>query len=595
MPTVLVADDNTNIQKMVALALKDLGVGVVGVGNGEAAVRKLPDVTPDLVLADIFMPVRNGYEVCEFIKKDSRFAHIPVILLVGAFDPLDDQEAQRVGADGVLKKPFVPPEPLVNIVRTALEKSGALQKVPVNAPIAVTIPMTPEPAAPDFPPPPREAPAAAPAAPAEPWPEMDLPPEEYATRPWRLALGEDDKPLAFGEMLHGPAEASESKPGNSETSRFAGADLGEERAWGSVAENEEPETSWGHTEPVLPRREEAELLRPFEEQPVAETMNEATAPPGEISPPAESFYRPLGGRKMEEAPSGNSPLPSAAEQESPIPLKTGPASPAVDSPQPSSTVEQASASMAPPPELAEPVHIPESAPPASEPAEIEPAAPVTADSPAAQDTEAAETQSAAPPGDFTPPGAEYFPGVYTEEKAIRPGFLSPESEQTGWSELAAEVHAPEPSASAQPPAIDIQPPPESSVHVSGLSPTAASKPLPEEFVPGYEDIGGGAGIPMAELASAITAEVPAALSKHAAEPPAPAAEATPSDPAPTPSESAAGSTPSAEVAQQTRAEVVEEVVARVMQRMKPDVLDAMTRDLLKPIVEALVQRELEKK
>jgi len=97
---ILVADDNSNIQKMVGLALKDQGIDVIAVGNGEAAVRKIADLRPDLVLADVFMPVRNGYEVCKFVKDDSSLAHIPVILLVGAFDPLDEQEAQRVGADG---------------------------------------------------------------------------------------------------------------------------------------------------------------------------------------------------------------------------------------------------------------------------------------------------------------------------------------------------------------------------------------------------------------------------------------------------------------------------------------------------------------
>ena len=123
MPRILVADDNTNIQKMVTLAFQERGVEVIAVGNGEAAVRRMPDANPDLVLADVFMPVRNGYEVCEFVKKDTRFAHVPVILLVGAFDPLDEKEARRVGADGVLKKPFVPPDPLIAMVMSALEKN----------------------------------------------------------------------------------------------------------------------------------------------------------------------------------------------------------------------------------------------------------------------------------------------------------------------------------------------------------------------------------------------------------------------------------------------------------------------------------------
>jgi len=126
VPRILVADDNANIQKMVSLSFEDRGVEVVSVGNGEAAVRRIPDVKPDLVLADIFMPVRSGYEVCEFVKKDSRFSHVPVILLVGAFDPLDEKEARRVGADGVLKKPFVPPDPLIAMVMSALEKNPKL-------------------------------------------------------------------------------------------------------------------------------------------------------------------------------------------------------------------------------------------------------------------------------------------------------------------------------------------------------------------------------------------------------------------------------------------------------------------------------------
>src|SRR6266849_639786 len=136
---ILVADDNSNIQKMVGLALKDQGIDVVAVGNGEAAVRKISDLRPDLVLADVFMPVRNGYEVCKFVKEDSSLAHIPVILLVGAFDPLDEQEAQRVGADGVLKKPFVPPDPLISMVKSALQRASAARTTGVTEKAAAPV------------------------------------------------------------------------------------------------------------------------------------------------------------------------------------------------------------------------------------------------------------------------------------------------------------------------------------------------------------------------------------------------------------------------------------------------------------------------
>jgi len=132
--TILVADDNSNIQKMVGIALKDHGIEVIAVGNGEAAVRKLAESVPDLILADIFMPVRNGYEVCEYVKKDDRFAHVPVVLLVGAFDPLDEREVERVRADGVLKKPFVPPDPLIELVKSLLGRTaGAAAEAAASA------------------------------------------------------------------------------------------------------------------------------------------------------------------------------------------------------------------------------------------------------------------------------------------------------------------------------------------------------------------------------------------------------------------------------------------------------------------------------
>jgi len=176
---ILVADDNSNIQKMVALALKDEGIDVVAVGNGDAAMRKIPDLRPDLVLADIFMPVRNGYEVCEFVKNDSRYMNTPVVLLVGAFDPLDEDETQRVHADGVLKKPFVPPDPLINMVKALLAKSNGQNHPAVVA--ATPAPPVFEPQATVVippPPPVREA-----VAPAKVSPEQNQTPKSVAPAP----------------------------------------------------------------------------------------------------------------------------------------------------------------------------------------------------------------------------------------------------------------------------------------------------------------------------------------------------------------------------------------------------------------------------
>jgi CheY-like chemotaxis protein len=197
---ILVADDNSNIQKMVGLALKDQGIDVVAVGNGEAAVRKIADLKPDLVLADVFMPVRNGYEVCRFVKEDPTLAHIPVILLVGAFDPLDEQEAQRSGADGVLKKPFVPPDPLISMVKSALARAG----VPLgNAHAAEKIAEPLKRNAADI-----LSPAASKLAElnAAKLPEAEPEPyvENFATMPEQVKIPDGTGPLAFGSLLDTP-------------------------------------------------------------------------------------------------------------------------------------------------------------------------------------------------------------------------------------------------------------------------------------------------------------------------------------------------------------------------------------------------------
>ncbi|MBI3404381.1 MAG: response regulator [Acidobacteria bacterium] len=125
MPKILVADKNTQIQRLAMRILKGVGIDVITVSNGEAAVQKLSESPPDLVLADIFMPVYNGYEVCQFVKKDDRFSNIPVILLYGKYDPFDQKESQRVRADGVLQKPFDPPDPLIGMVKSLLQKAEA--------------------------------------------------------------------------------------------------------------------------------------------------------------------------------------------------------------------------------------------------------------------------------------------------------------------------------------------------------------------------------------------------------------------------------------------------------------------------------------
>ena len=122
---LLLADDSATIQKVVDLTFSDEGLEVITVSDGQQAIEKLDEITPDIVLADVFMPGLNGYQVCEYIKRTERFSHIPVMLLVGSFEPFDEAEARRVGADDYLTKPFQSIRTLIGKVGTLLSGGSA--------------------------------------------------------------------------------------------------------------------------------------------------------------------------------------------------------------------------------------------------------------------------------------------------------------------------------------------------------------------------------------------------------------------------------------------------------------------------------------
>ncbi|MSO20859.1 MAG: response regulator [Acidobacteria bacterium] len=106
MPKILLADDSTHAQRMGVKILSAEGFEVVTVSNGKAAIDSFQKSTPDLVIADVFMPGRNGYEVCQHVKTTEELKHIPVLLIIGAMEPYDPDEGKKAGADGVITKPL---------------------------------------------------------------------------------------------------------------------------------------------------------------------------------------------------------------------------------------------------------------------------------------------------------------------------------------------------------------------------------------------------------------------------------------------------------------------------------------------------------
>ena len=103
---VLLADDSVTIQRVVEIILAEGDYALQVADNGNAALAKAQVDRPDIVLADVYMPGKNGYELCAAIKQDPALAGVPVLLLSGTFEAFDESKALASGADGWIAKPF---------------------------------------------------------------------------------------------------------------------------------------------------------------------------------------------------------------------------------------------------------------------------------------------------------------------------------------------------------------------------------------------------------------------------------------------------------------------------------------------------------
>jgi CheY-like chemotaxis protein len=137
--TLLLADDSVTIQRVIELTFAEEDVDVVAVSDGDQAIQRLESAPPDIVLADVGMPGRDGYEVARYVRQSPKLAHIPVVLLTGAFEPVDQVRAAEVGCDGVLAKPFEPQlvigrvkELLTGRTRRAAQPSSAASAPPAG-------------------------------------------------------------------------------------------------------------------------------------------------------------------------------------------------------------------------------------------------------------------------------------------------------------------------------------------------------------------------------------------------------------------------------------------------------------------------------
>jgi len=273
---VLIADDSLKVQKELTALLKDAGVEVVTVSNGEHAVRKLASVQPDLVLADVFMPVRTGYEVCDYIKSSEEFGHVGVLLLASKMEPYDEKEAQRVRADGRIEKPFADSAAVLAAIQQHLEKAAGKKPAP--------------------PPPPIEEFAAA--VPSTPEPEPE--PEPYESRPAPVSFGAA-APMGFADVEEAaPAALAQPESG-------APVDLSQSTLLSTAAELTQRLEA---APPPPPAEAEPTPERPYAPEEFAAAFTAPPAPAEEAPAPAEEAppAAPLTGFEPTEPP------PAASEE-----------------------------------------------------------------------------------------------------------------------------------------------------------------------------------------------------------------------------------------------------------------------------------------
>jgi hypothetical protein len=512
-------------------------------------------------------------------------------LLVGAFDPLDEQEASRVGADGVLKKPFVPPDPLISMVKAALARAGVAVEATTSASTSTSTPPPPmpsatKPQAPPLTPLPKIAPPAPVLVQDR---EEDLAtPVFSAPRPAPLTIASGAQPLAFGSLLETATPDDDAVFAISSSTHTA-----PDRDWGNPAsaeEEEEPEetsntggwrissaidetvsetpagqTDWreaafsgiasgvaseaSQTSGWAPSIEKNSLAITQEE--AAELAQKRDAPPAIGSSPVPEDWR----KKIEEV------LPSI-----PQPVREEPVQKTIEAPWDEPF-------FAPPPSPA----ISEVAAPDAELSEI-----------AAEEVAAAQAA----------PSAQ--PEASRNVNSWMAGSVSPwEAELERANQLtstwdAAKIATDQPVGQNSATEAFLGPVTTSSAYESHVDPAiepsvvdAASaeepllSPAVSEDIPAIESLltTETKEFLQEETAHVIAEEMPRALEQASVPQVLPYTAPVISEPAALPSP----------------APNIDEIVAKVLAKMNPEVLQAVTREILKPLVEAMIKDELSKK
>jgi CheY-like chemotaxis protein len=567
---ILLADDSITIQKVIELTFSDEDFELHTVGNGQKAIDEIRSILPDVVLCDIIMPEKNGYEVCEFIKTSDDLKHIPVLLLTGAFEPFDQERAKAAGCNGFLAKPFEPQTLIAKVKELLASTAGAATQQAAAQAAA-------------------EAPTAAPTQPAPAPPSQPAPPD--------ASSGE--------ETVFAAPPPLESFGAPTPPASMEDATLGQ----GFVAEAGERELSLGPEDRtvLLGQNDSAPVPPPTASEDI---WGQVAAPPPDAEDEAATIFMagppPVANEASEPASSGSGATtemndPDTTWQMSQREQQSPPASPASTPPGAPGPEAQAQPQAQPLPDADEPTGdfggFEEFAAAASEPE-----TPSHASEPTPQQ-EFGAFESAAPP-EPTPPTPEV---PFVAESAVEVDAESsdpfPPLEPMDMDVGAGGVSPLEPA--------DV-------VQAEGGSgaPLAAESTTP---TPQGQDAGAAAGAPSAPTSDELSTDFDAFMPAQAAgdspapggemvfEPPPPAGpsgSSEPEPPPPTPAKAPEPAPPAQPPAAAARAstttstegvddDLVERVAQRVVDKLSAKIIQEIAWEVVPDLAEGLIKREID--
>lgn len=136
MPKVLVVDDSLTVRKVVERALETRSIQVLAAATGAEALASLEREPPDLVICDVLMPDKNGFEICEFVKSHPSLAQVPVLLISGVVNGTVLARAASVRSADVMRKPFAAEELLRKVDGLLAGGVNGARAVPGLDPVA---------------------------------------------------------------------------------------------------------------------------------------------------------------------------------------------------------------------------------------------------------------------------------------------------------------------------------------------------------------------------------------------------------------------------------------------------------------------------